>query len=235
MPIRHHTSLALTMAVAGTLLLAATGCSKDVPALKFGAAKPSGAKLAARSPANGSLPLAEWPNACTVLSDQEIEAVLPQAKDVKRQPIKVTILNFDPLSEAEPGTTGDVPTGGCKFTFGLPDKYESDGNSNIQVTFTAVADTPLVRKHYEEDLADARKDAPKYKKEFRDLGTSLGPAGCHSPDLSQGDLVCYQGPYQFEVSGSSTASGVGEYPKADRNWSDKVLRQIVRTLSARMN
>ncbi|MEU8512885.1 hypothetical protein AB0C76_15025 [Kitasatospora sp. NPDC048722] len=228
----HALSAATALAAAAVLLLA--GCSKEVPALRFGSAQPSGDRLAAQPPSGRSLALAQWPHACEVLSDAEIKAILPQADGIKRQPVKVTVINFNPLSGADQGTTGDVPEGGCKFSFGLPDKSESAGNSSIKLTFTAVADPALVAKSYADDLAHARDDATKYHKEFEDLGTSLGPQGCYAGDLARGNLTCHQGPYEFEVSGTSTAGGVGEYPKADRNWSDKVLRQVARTLGARM-
>ncbi|MGW1118904.1 hypothetical protein ACWD5B_17635 [Streptomyces tanashiensis] len=223
----------LLLAVTGPLTLA--GCDSAPPPLEFGTAQPSGPKLAARPAANGSLPLAQWPNACEVLSDTEIRAVLPQASDFARDPVKVTIINFNPLSESAPGTTGDVPAGGCEFRFGLPSSYESEHNSSVKVTFTAIADPELVERNYAEDLADARKRAGEgtYKKEFRDLGTSLGTDGCFLPDVSDGP-TCHQGPYQFEVGGMSTADGVGEYPASKRNWSEKVLTQVVRTLGPRM-
>ncbi|MER7540281.1 hypothetical protein ABTX77_36710 [Streptomyces sp. NPDC097704] len=223
----------LVLAVAAPLALA--GCSSAPPPLEFGAAKPSGPKLAAHPAANASLPLAEWPNACEVLSDEEIRAILPQATDFARDPVKVTIIDFNPLSESAPGTTGDVPAGGCEFRFGLPSEYESEHNSSVKVTFTAIADPALVERNYAEDLESARKRAAEgtYKKEFRDLGTSLGTEGCFLPDVSDGP-TCHQGPYQFEVSGMSTADGVGEYPASNRNWSEKVLTQVVRTLGPRM-
>ncbi|MFJ8622971.1 hypothetical protein ACIRD3_08990 [Kitasatospora sp. NPDC093550] len=227
--------LSAATALAGAAVLLLAGCSsKEVPALRFGSAQPSGDRLTAQPPSGRSLALAQWPHGCEVLSDAEIKAILPQADGIKRQPVKVTVINFNPLSQADPGTTGDVPEGGCKFSFGLPDTYESTSNSSIKLTFTAVADPALIAKAYADDLARARDDATKYHKEFEDLGTSLGPQGCYADDLARGNLTCHQGPYEFEVSGTSTAHGVGEYPKADRNWSDNVLRQVVRTLSARM-
>lgn len=228
-------TLSTATALAGAAVLLLAGCGeKDVPALDFGSAQPSGNRLTAQPPAGRSLALAQWPHACEVLGDAEIKAILPQAAGIKRKPVKVTIIDFNPLAEADPGTTGDVPDAGCKFGFGLPDKYGSDSNSSVTLTFTAVADPALVAKSYAKDLARAREDATKYHKEFQDLGTSLGPQGCYTDDLARGNLTCHQGPYEYELSGTSTAGGVGEYPKADRNWSDKVLRQVARTLSARM-
>ncbi|XUM02926.1 hypothetical protein ACQ86F_05220 [Streptomyces venezuelae ATCC 10712] len=140
-----------------------------------------------------------------------------------------------PTVRSRAGTTGDVPAGGCEIRFGLPSAYESAHNSSVRVTFTAVADAALVARHYAEDLEDARKRAGQgtSRKEFRDLGTSLGTDGCFLPDVSDGP-TCHQGPYEFEVSGMSTADGVGEYPASERNWTEKVLTEVVRTLGPRM-
>ncbi|MFE7507184.1 hypothetical protein [Promicromonospora sp. NPDC057488] len=41
------------------------------------------------------------------------------------------------------------------------------------------------------------------------------------------------GGYRFEVSGTSTVDGMGEYPESEQNWSDKVLTQVVATLAVR--
>ncbi|WP_328941081.1 hypothetical protein OG259_05065 [Streptomyces sp. NBC_00250] len=219
--------------LAVTAPLALAGCSSPPPALEFGTAEPSGPRLAAQPAANGSLPVAQWPNACEVLSDTEIHAILPQATDFEREPLKVTIMNFNPLAESAPGTTGDVAAGGCSYKFGLPSEYESKRNSSIKLTFTAIADPALVRESYAEDMKDAREQATRLKKEFRDLGAALGAEGCFLPDLSEGP-TCFRGPYKFEVDGMSTADGVGEYPESNKNWSDKVLTHVARTVSARI-
>ncbi|MER6100402.1 hypothetical protein ABT154_32045 [Streptomyces sp. NPDC001728] len=213
--------------------LALAGCSNAPPALEFGSAGPSGPKLVAQPARGGSLPVAQWPNACEVLSEDEIRAILPQATGFAREPVKVTLMNFNPLEPSAPGTTGDVAAGGCTYKFGLPSAYKSERNSSIRLTFTAIADPALVRQSYAEDLAEAREEATRRNREFRDLGTSLGAAGCFQPDVSDGP-TCHRGPYQFEVDGMSTADGVGEYAESDKNWSAKVLTEVVRTVSARI-
>lgn len=232
MPTMNRNRIPLGAMAVASAAVVLTGCGTDVPPLEFGSAKPSGARLDAQPPQGSSLPVAQWPDACQALSDEEIRAILPQAEDFEREPIKVTVLNFNPLAESAPGTTGDVPKGGCKTAFGLPDEYESEHNSNVRIVFQSVADPALVAKGYAKDQEYAAKNGGQDPEKYRDLGASLGPTGCFVEDDDQ--LVCHQGPYEFEVSGSSTADGVGEYPEADRNWRDKVLTEVVRTLSARM-
>lgn len=223
--------LAAAAVVSAAVVL--SGCSSEPPSLTFGSAKPSGARLEARPARGGSLPLAQWPNACEVLGDEEIRAILPQAKDFQREPVKVTVINFNPLETSDPGTTGDVPTGGCKTGFGLPAKYKSKRNSDIRIVFKAVADPALVAASYAEDRDDEAKRAGQDTTKFRDLKDSLGAAGCYTKGTTA-TMVCHQGPYEFEVSGSSTADGVGKYPQAEENWRQKVLTEVVRTVSARM-
>ncbi|WP_329126738.1 hypothetical protein [Streptomyces sp. NBC_01465] len=235
MPKIHLSRSVLTCAVAVSTAAVLTGCSgnESPPALKFGTAKASGARLDDQPPQGSSLPVAQWPDACKVLGDEEVRAILPQAEDFAREPIKVTIINFNPLQDADPGTTGDVPKGGCETKFGLPAKYDSEHNSSIKIVFKTIADPALVTKAYTEDRDDEAKDAGKGTDAFRDLGNSLGAPGCYTQDRTH-ELVCHQGPYEFEVSGLSTADGVGKYPQAEKNWRDKVLTEVVRTLSARM-
>ncbi|MER5733256.1 hypothetical protein ABT084_33840 [Streptomyces sp. NPDC002138] len=225
-------SVLAAVAVASAAVVLA-GCSSEPPALKFESAKPSGPRLDARPVQGGSLPVAQWPNACEVLGDDEIRAILPQAKDFQRDPIKVTVLNFNPLGKPDPGTTGDVPAGGCRTEFGLPAKYKGKHNSNIRIVFKTVADPALVANAYAEDRDDEAKRAGQDTKKFQDLKNSLGAAGCYTKGTTS-TMVCHQGPYQFEVSGSSTADGVGKYPETEENWRQKVLTEVVRTLSARM-
>ncbi|WP_330328719.1 hypothetical protein OHS33_02480 [Streptomyces sp. NBC_00536] len=227
----NRSVLAAVAVVSAAVVL--SGCSSEPPALTFGAAKPSGARLSAQPPRGASVPLAQWPNACEVLGDEEVRAILPQAKDFQREPVKVTVLNFNPMAKSDPGTTGDVPAGGCKTEFSLPAKYKGKHNSYIRIVFKAVADPALVDAAYTEDRDDEAKRAAGDTKKFRDLGNSLGAAGCYTKSLTT-TMICHQGPYQFEVGGMSTADGVGKYPDSDENWRAKVLTEVVRTLSARM-
>ncbi|MFE0104945.1 hypothetical protein [Streptomyces sp. NPDC059009] len=244
---RARTGLWCVTAVMGAALM--SGCSEDSPppAIKFRAAKPAGDKLGFRPTPGSPVTLSQWPDACKLMTDGEIRAILPQAKEFERKPVKVTILNMDPLSEAAPGTTGDVPRGGCEFGFALPSKGgDSSRNSSVSITVTAIADPAAVKKRYLED-----KKGDSKKKGFTDLGDSWGVEGCYAVQNSVSDTGadCYQGPYLFEVGGSSWADGVAPQPGADaepaeniaavkkraRTWQTKVLAESVRTVGARMS
>lgn len=92
----------------------------------------------------------------------------------------------------------------------------------------SIADPALIEQSYREDLADGGTSG-----EAEDLGDSLGAAGCFTDEL-YGGLDCYQGAYRFEVSDTSTADWMGEYPESEQNRSDQVLTQVVATLAARV-
>ncbi|MGW3952113.1 hypothetical protein ACWEKM_14560 [Streptomyces sp. NPDC004752] len=233
-------------AVAGAALLA--GCSEDSPPppVEFGAAKPAGDKLGIQAPPNASVRLSQWPDGCKLLTDGEIQAFLPQAKSFERKPVKVSILNFNPLVEPDPGTTGDVPRGGCEFGFNLPGSGGGDyANSHITVTVTAVADPALIAKKYDEDKQDKTKE-----KDFTDLAATWGAEGCYRVSgVARDAAYCHQGPYLFELGGSSWAEGLVKDPGVDAKpaenraaaekrktiWTEKALSQAARTVAARMS
>ncbi|MEU6664321.1 hypothetical protein [Streptomyces sp. NPDC046821] len=232
-------------AVAGTVLLAGCGEEKPPPSVEFGSAAPAGDKLGLQPPSGAAVALAQWPDACKLVTDGELSAVLPQSKSVERKPVKVSIINFNPLADAAPGTTGDVPRGGCEFDFHLPGTTGDDvRNSNFTVTVTAVADPALVADKYREDKKDDGT-----KKGFKDLTGSWGAQDCYSVDsVLSAEVTCMQGAYEFEVGGSSYAEGLVKQPGPDAKpaenlaaaaerkqlWTDKVLSQVTRTVAARM-
>lgn len=233
-------------AVVGAALM--TGCSEQSPPtpVEFGSARPAGGTLGLHPEAGSVVPLSEWPDACELVSDEEVRAILPQAKRIERKPVKVTILNMNPLAEARPGTTGDVPRGGCEFAFALPGRSgDSGSNSSFTVTVTALADPALIAESHQDD-----KKSDGAEKGFTDQAASWGAQDCYTvgEELSPAVAHCRQGPYLFEVGGSSRAEGVSPAPgpgaKAAENieaekkrrqvWADKVLPEVVRTVGARM-
>lgn len=233
-------------AVVGAALM--TGCTEQAPPtpVEFGPARPAGGKLGIHPAAGSVVPLSEWPDACELVSDEEVRAILPQAQRIERKPVKVTILNMNPLAEARPGTTGDVPRGGCEFAFVLPGRHGDTGsNSRFTVTVTALADPALTAESHQDDKKSDATD-----KGFTDLAASWGAQDCYAvgEGLTPAVAHCRQGPYRFEVGGSSWAEGVSPGPakgaKAAENieaekkrrqvWAEKVLPEVVRTVGARM-
>ncbi|WP_411082257.1 hypothetical protein [Streptomyces sp. cmx-18-6] len=240
-----RTGLICLAVVAGAALL--TGCGEEPPTpVTYGAAEPAGDTLGLRPPEGSAIALSQWPDACKLVTEAELQAVLPQAKAIKHEPVKLTITNFNPLTQAPPGTTGDVPRGGCKYDFHLPDHGDDEfGNSHFTVVVTSVADAGLVKERYRED-----KDRDEKEKGFVDLADSWGAQDCYNVEASfQGKVTCLQGTYLFEVDGDTSAAGVLEMPPTDATaaenraavekrrklWTEKVLSEITRTIAARLS
>jgi hypothetical protein len=237
----------LAILVSAALL---TGCSEDPPppAIEFGSAKPAGEKLGLQPQPGSAVALSQWPDACKLVTDPEILAILPQAKDFERTPVKVTVTNFNPLTAPDPSTVGDVPRGGCKFEFALPaGDDQAARNSSFTIIVTGVADPALMAARYQEDK---KEEEAGRDNGFKDLALSWGTQGCYSYGSGVNWRAgCYQGPYLFDVEGWSSAEGLAPLPGPDatgneniaaekqryQNWVDKVLSQVVRTVSARMS
>ncbi|CAM5301410.1 hypothetical protein SAVIM338S_00450 [Streptomyces avidinii] len=243
---KYRTGLWCLTVVVGAALV--TGCDEEPPPkpVEFGSARPAGANLGIRPEAGSVVLLSQWPDACELVSDEEVRAILPQAKRIERKPVNVTILNMNPLVETRPGTTGEVPRGGCEFEFALPSKSgDTVTNSDFTVTVTALAEPALTTESHEDD-----KNSDATEKGFKDLAASWGAEDCYSVGEGLSSVVahCRQGPFLFKVRGSSRAEGVSPGPakgaKAAENieaekkrrqvWTDKVLPEVVRTVSARM-
>lgn len=243
---RFRTGGLLLSVVAGAALL--TGCGEEEPPtpVEYGSARPAGDTLGLRPPEGSALALSEWPDACKLVTEAELQAIVPQATALEHEPVKLTIMNFNPLAEAGPGTTGDVDRGGCKFDFHLPDHGDDEfTNSHFTVVVTAIADPALVEKSYRED-----KDGDGTEKGFTDLADSWGAQDCYSTAAAGTDKVmCLQGPYVFEVDGETSSAGVVDMPdpgaKASENlaaaaerrklWKEKVLTEVTRTVAARLS
>ncbi|MFD3513138.1 hypothetical protein [Streptomyces sp. NPDC058657] len=244
---KYRTGLIALTVAAGTALL--TGCAGEEPPtpVEYGSARPAGDTLGLKPPRGSAVTLSQWPDGCKLVTDEELRAVLPQAKSVTREPRKLTIMNFNPLVEAAPGTTGDVPRAGCKYEFHLPSDGEKEfPNSHFSLLVTTIADPALVAKEYRED----KDRAVKKEKGFADLAGSWGAKDCYR--VGEGfsaKVTCLQGAYVFEVDGDTDAAGVAQMPEpgAEKSenlaavqkrrdlWMEKVLPQIARTVAARLS
>lgn len=204
------------------------GCSSAPPAVQFGTAEPSGSKLGVSAAAGDYLPAAQWPDACSLLTDQELRSVLPQTSEVARKQ-----QSLDLHTIGAHGHTDHIPSAGCRITFRLPAK-NSGTNSDIVLMIRDIGDSSLMKKQLQDSIA-VRTGATA-------IGAAWGADACYSEQFSSGGLNptadCVAGQYYFDVRVSSSAdyferdgahdnSGVQELH-------DKVLSQVVRILAAAM-
>ncbi|MFI8978259.1 hypothetical protein ACIGO9_35635 [Nocardia asteroides] len=181
------------------------------PAIDFGDAAPAAAPLAATLPAT----VENWPDACAVLTDAEITAILPQATGLTRTPQTVQIVDE---------SVRNIAQGGCQFAFDLPDLRDSAGNTKITLTFSRVGEENAVAAYY----ADMKRFS----------GDPVAPVAWGATECTYGKIIessvaCYHRNFAFAVTGDSTAGGL-DSPARFQIWRDEVTAEVVRTLVARM-
>lgn len=226
---------AAAVAVLGGLL---AGCADPPSAprgpVQFGTLPLATSTIPIQVPAGAVIRAPDWPSACAILTDDEIQALLPQAQMIDRQPqpVVVTDVSFDvgsPFDTAGPRQE-TAPEGACRYSFALIGAANRDTPSNIDIMFTGLADPTLLALAFGDELA--RDQANDDVAPVTDHGTELGPEACYSKLEASGIqfyLVCRHGPLLYEISGL----GFGFYPdlpnttEARRErWRDNVLTPV---------
>ncbi|MEO3782073.1 hypothetical protein ABGB12_01995 [Actinocorallia sp. B10E7] len=214
---RSHGGLragAVALAVAALV----SGCGEP-PELRFGAAQPSGEKLDLPSGGRSGLPGEQWPDACELVDDAELKAILPQAEKIERERQSLTLHKVDFLGGGF--DTEEIPAAGCQIDLRLPDDYDGV-NTFITFSMRQIADPSVIREEYREDRGRDRD-------ETQSLGTSWGADECHAEKSGLRSVYCRLGQYYFEIRGRGPSSRITE-----QDFTDKVLSQIVQTVTARM-
>ncbi|WP_460726058.1 hypothetical protein [Nocardia heshunensis] len=222
---RRRIGAVLAVATLGALV---AGCgSDDPPAITYGVANASAARLNLPVPAQGVLEPSQWPNGCDLLADADLTAILPQASSIDRKPIEVSFLpalgGVDPATGKLRASTppAKVSAGGCEFNFSLPDKYGGK-NSEVEVTTLAIADSA--------SISDFAKKERAEDTHATDLGSVPSASNCWS-DIAD-SIRCTAGRYYFEVSGYSSRVDSGKLDSS--TWREKVLYEVIRTLAAKL-
>lgn len=228
--------IAASTVIAVWCLLAA-GCGRHAPTdpVVFGTISPPTAALTIEVPAGGVLDAGRWPSACTILTDDEIRRLLPQADLIKRRPQKVVVGS---ISLTTGSTMETAPEGACSYSFGLKGAAIPDVRSNVDIAITGIGDPDLVARFYADRLAEAqvRKDVQP----VQDRGAELGPEACFTKldgSRVESHLVCRQGTLIFEVSGLGFGifQGRPDTTEARRDqWRDKVQVPVAQMVAARV-
>ncbi|MET9215507.1 MULTISPECIES: hypothetical protein [unclassified Nocardia] len=204
----------MNLRVLGSIAIAAavvSGCGPvGPPEIEFGAAAPAAVPITVTLPAT----VDNWPDACAVLTDAEITAILPQATNLKRAPQTVQLLDE---------SVRNIAQGGCQFTFDLPDLPASSGNAKITVMFSSVGEESAVAAYY----ADTKRFTGD------PVAPEWGATECTYGKIIESTVACHRGNFAFAVSGDSSVGGL-DSPAHFQIWRDEVTAEIVRTLVARM-
>lgn len=216
--------------LAGVLV---TGCGPQGP-VEFGSLEVSGEAVTVPEITPGQrVPPEQWPNACQLVTEDEVTSLLPQA-GVGADSRQVRIVDLTTGEEQ-----GVARAGSCTFTVRLPGAGRSDP-AQIFVSIVAVGD-PLLMV----DSLDSPTDLfgqESSNDNRQDHGSDLGPERCFTlgeataPFLTP-VLRCRHGAMQFDLSG---AAAQAEIPSADddpsRNqaYYEKVVLPLAEAVAAKM-
>lgn len=174
------------------------------------------------------VPPRKWPNACELLTQQDIEAIFPGVDKIHQEKgsvLSTTIEQYaaDPKYKEEQYSR----SGQCFYRFRLPG--ENHARSWVWVRIRAVADRDLAKRYYDQGL-------------YLDytIAASGGPnsaKNCNATEMSEGNLICRSGPVIFEVGGYGTAS----FKETEAFgiampffWRDTVLHEFARAITAKI-
>ncbi len=178
-------SCALGVVVA--MLLALSGCSIPDPtaepsppqaSIKVGAAKPSNKKVLVLQPtgcvdtcASEYTRPSQWPEACGLIDQGEIRAVLPEATDISMTPEDQNI-SIGPRHQIRGSPVGVATKSECLISLHLPGGLRG----TIWVKDIAVGGAEAVKANYQGHLEDARTLSQVA------VRTDLGPAECFTSE-----------------------------------------------------
>jgi hypothetical protein len=207
-------------AAAGTTAASGPGTNlKGATGRPIGAAKPGEAKASAIVRPGKLTPAEGWPNACHLLTNDEITAILPDAEKIDSRPYGVTTLTVDdPLPTNSTFDKTYARNGACRW--GITLRGDNATTTTISVRLRGVGDAAILKKYAE------------YWQHFNTLiEAPPGVQSCYIETLAHDTWVCQQGIALFEVAGEA---GV-EYAEVGSGdgWERKVLPMVATTVAAK--
>lgn len=181
------------------------GRTADVPTLKDG-------KI---------LPADEWPDACSLVTQEDIKAILPDAEEIKQTDRAVPALSIkDFAADSSWKESNRAPSGECQYVMRLPG--ETYGATQAWIRVDAVADPKLIADYFE----SAAVGSPG--------GSTDGADKCVMAFLTDQIWTCRKGPLMYTVGGQTTSTFEGQQGPAPFDWRDKVTPKLVRTVAAKV-
>ncbi|MFE7267747.1 hypothetical protein ACFU9B_37955 [Streptomyces sp. NPDC057592] len=163
-----------------------------------------------------------WPDACWFVDQEEIKAILPDAKDIKQESRPINALSIKEFAADSSWKESDrSESGQCLYSMRLPG--ETYAATLFWFRIEAVADPKLI-VGYEDRLVSGSS-------------TNQGAQGadhCVITGNYEGSWNCRKGPLLFTVGGQSSVTFKGELAPAPFVWRDDVLPEFVRTIAAKI-
>uniref|UniRef100_A0AAU3H345 DUF3558 domain-containing protein n=1 Tax=Streptomyces sp. NBC_01401 TaxID=2903854 RepID=A0AAU3H345_9ACTN len=162
-----------------------------------------------------------WPDACSFVDQGEVEAILPDAKDIKQESRRISASSIKEFAADSSWKESDSSEfGQCLYSMRLPG--ETYAATQFWVRIEAVADPKLIAGY--QDRVAAGTEAQ----------SASGADRCVITGLNEGSWNCRKGPLLFTVGGQSSVVFKGVSAPAPFIWRDDVLPEFVRTIAAKI-
>lgn len=192
----RRSTLLVAALIAPLLLVGCSSAPPDPILVGSAPATPTGKiNLAIPLDPSGFFVFSKWPNACDLLTDQDVRAVFPQATGILRKATDTKLTVFGNLRSTRYTAPRDVtvPNASCRLAFSLPGvEYDEEfpGSSGYQLTVevTGAGTEEVVRDNHSS----------------RNTRASLGGADC---DISLGTFSCLKGQLEFRLSSGQIHQG----------------------------
>ncbi|MDI3406188.1 hypothetical protein [Streptomyces cavernicola] len=161
-----------------------------------------------------------WPNACALVTQEDVEAILPDAEEIREEPplgvYTPSIKEF--AADSSWKESENATYGRCEYVMELPG--ETFTATRVWVRVDAVADPELIARYFD-------KAAPVSHQRF-------GTDGCANDGGLEDSWTCRKGPLMFTVGGQTTATFEGRMDATPTAWRDDVGPEFVRAVAAKL-
>ncbi|MFD0022032.1 hypothetical protein [Streptomyces sp. NPDC058382] len=163
-----------------------------------------------------------WPDACSFVGREEVEAILPGAKDIAQESSPVNALSVKEFAADPSWKESDRSEAGqCLYSMRLPG--ETYSATQFWFRIEAVADPELIVRY-----------AGRVARGTKITEGAGGADRCLVTGLAEGNWNCRKGPLLFTVGGQTTVTFKGTPAPAPFVWRDDVLPEFVRTITAKI-
>ncbi|NBE55687.1 hypothetical protein [Streptomyces boluensis] len=163
-----------------------------------------------------------WPYACALVDQKDVEAILPDAEEVREEPPLHVYAPSIKEFAADPAwkRSDSADYGRCEYSMELPG--ETFAATRVWVRVDAVADPELIAGYYEDVTRSG--DSKRF-----------GADACANDGGLDDSWTCRKGSLMFTVGGQTTATFEGRMDSAPFVWRDDVGPEFVRAVTAKVS
>ncbi|MDQ8703911.1 hypothetical protein RCO28_15620 [Streptomyces sp. LHD-70] len=162
-----------------------------------------------------------WPEACRLVTQDDVEAILPDAEEIREEPpLHVYAPSIKEFAADSSWKESDrAENGRCEYVMELPG--ETFAATRVWVRVDAVADPGLIAGYFDKVALIAHE--------------RFGTDACANDGGLDDSWTCRKGPLMFTVGGQTTATFEGRMDASPAFWRDKVGPAFVRAVAAKLD